>query len=143
MKEQGYSRCHFDHCVYFKNIEIGSYIILVLYVDGMFVVGKDLNVLKNKLANSFVMKDVGPAKKILGMRIIRDKKNYKLTLSQGEYIEKVLERFRMQNAKPVTTPLASHLKLAKEMSPNTQEEIEYMSRVCYSSLVGNLMYVMV
>jgi hypothetical protein len=104
---------------------------------------QDINVLKKKLANSFVMKDLGDAKKILGMRITRDRKNRKLTLSQGEYIEKVLERFRMQNAKPVSTPLASHFKLTKEMCPKTQEEIEYMSRVPYSSTVGSLMYAMV
>jgi hypothetical protein len=55
----------------------------------------------------------------------------------------VLKRFRMQNAKPVSTPLASHFKLTKEMCPKTQEEIEYMSRVPYSSAVGNLMYAMV
>jgi hypothetical protein len=89
------------------------------------------------------MKDLGAAKKILGMRITRDRKNHKLTLSQGEYTEKVLERFRMQNAKPVSTPLASHFKLTKEMCPKTQEEIEYMSRVPYSSAVGSLMYAMV
>jgi hypothetical protein len=77
------------------------------------------------------------------MIITRDRKNHKLTLSQGEYIEKVLERFRMQNAKPVSTPLASHFKLTKEMCPKTQEEIEYMSRVPYSSTVGSLMYAMV
>jgi hypothetical protein len=65
------------------------------------------------------MKDLGAAKKILGMRITRDKKNHKLTLSQSEYIEKVLERFRMQNAKTVRTCLASHLKLTKEMCPKT------------------------
>jgi hypothetical protein len=61
------------------------------------------------------MKDLGAAKKILGMRITRDKKNCKLTLSQDEYIEKVLERFRMQNEKLVSTPLANHFKLTKEM----------------------------
>jgi hypothetical protein len=53
------------------------------------------------------------------MRITRDMKNHKLTLSQGEYIEKVLERFRMHNEKPVSTPLASHFKLTKEMCPKT------------------------
>jgi hypothetical protein len=41
------------------------------------------------------MKDLGATKKILGMRIARDMKNQKLTRSQGEYIEKVLERFIM------------------------------------------------
>ena len=48
------------------------------------------------------MKDLGAAKQILGTRITRDRKNHKLTLSQGEYIEKVLERLRMQNEKPVS-----------------------------------------
>jgi hypothetical protein len=89
------------------------------------------------------MKDLGAAKKILGMRLTRDRENRKLTLSQGEYTKKVLERFRMHNAKPVSTPLANHFKLNKEMCPKTQEEIEYMSRVPYSSAVGSLMYAMV
>ena len=61
------------------------------------------------------MKDLGVANQILGMRITRDKKTCKLMLSQGEYIEKVLQRFRMQNAKPVSTPLAIHFKLSKDM----------------------------
>ena len=98
MTEQGFSRCHSDHCVYFKKVENGSYIILLLYVDDMLVSGsnmQDINVLKKKLANSFSMKNLGAAKKILVMRITRDQKNYKLTLSEGEYIEKVLERFIM------------------------------------------------
>jgi phosphoribosylformylglycinamidine (FGAM) synthase PurS component len=146
MTEQSYSRCHSDHCVYFKKLENGSYIIFLLYVDDMLVAGsnmQDINVLKKKLANSFVIKDLGAAKKILGMKITRDKKNRKLTLSQGEFIEKVLERFRMHNVKLVSTPLAIHFKLTKEMCPKTQEEIEYMSKVLYSSTVGNLMYAMV
>jgi hypothetical protein len=45
------------------------------------------------------MRDLGVAKKILGMRITRDGKNRKLSLSRGEYIEKVLERFRMKKKK--------------------------------------------
>jgi hypothetical protein len=146
MAEQGYSRCHSDHCIYFKRLDDGSYIILSLYVDDMLVAGsnmQEINVLKRKLANSFAMKDLGAAKQILGMRITRDGKNCKLTLSQSEYIEKVLERFKMQDAKPVSTPLASHFKLTKEMCPKTQEEIYYMSKVPYSLEVGSLMYAMV
>jgi hypothetical protein len=54
MTEKGYSRCHSNHCVYFKRLENGSYIIFLLYVDGMLVVGsnmKDINMIKKKLAN--------------------------------------------------------------------------------------------
>jgi hypothetical protein len=73
----------------------------------------------------------------------RDNKNHKLILSRGEHIEKVLERFRMNNAKPVSKPLVGHFKLTKKMCPNTWEQIEYMSRVPYSSAIGILMYAMV
>ena len=100
MTEHGYSRC--NHCVNFKRLDNGRYIMLLLYVDGMLFAGSnihDINVLKIKLPKSFVMKDLGATKKILGMRITRDTKNNKLTLSRGEYIEHVLDSFRMKNAK--------------------------------------------
>ena len=79
----------------------------------MLIVGsnmQDINVLKRKLAKSFAIKDLGAAKQILSMRIIRDMKNCKLTLSQGEYIEKMLQRFRMKNENPVSTPLDIRFK---------------------------------
>ena len=84
MSEQGYTRCHSDHCVYLKRKNDGSHIILLLYVYDMLVEGsnmQEINVLKIKLANTFAMKDLGGAKQILGMRITRDRKNRKLTLS--------------------------------------------------------------
>ena len=86
MSEQGYTRCHSDHCVYLKRKNDHSYIILLLYVDDIPFVGskmQEINVLKRKLANSFAMKDLGAANQILGMRITRDRKNHKLTLSQS------------------------------------------------------------
>ena len=89
------------------------------------------------------MKDLGATMKILGMRITREKKNHNMTLTQGEYIEKVLERFRMQNEKLVSTHLENHFKLSEEMCPKTQEDIEYMFKVPYSSVVGSCMYAMV
>ena len=98
MTKQGYSRCHSDHYVYCKRVDDGSYIILFLYVNDMLVAGsnmQEINVRQRKLANSFAMKELVAAKQILGMRITRDRKNKNLTLSQSEYIEKVLERFKM------------------------------------------------
>eukprot|EP00253_Pinus_taeda_P016959 PITA_16959 len=104
---------------------------------------QEINVLKRKLENSFAMKDLGAAKKILDMRITRDRKNRKLTLSQSEYIEKVLKRFNMQNEKPVSIPLARNFKLSKEACPKTQEEMACMYKVSYALAVGSLMYAMV
>ena len=53
------------------------------------------------------MKDLGAAKNILGMEIKRARKGGKLYLTQKSYIEKVLERFGMKNAKLVLTPFAA------------------------------------
>ena len=55
----------------------------------------------------------------------------------------MLSRFRVNDAKPRTTPLANHFKLLKEQSPKTAEEHEHMALVPYASAVGSLMYAMV
>ena len=89
------------------------------------------------------MKDLGAAKQILGMIIIRDKANGTLKLSQSEYVKKVLRRFNMNKAKSVSTPLGSHFKLSKEQSPKTKEERDHMSKMPYASAIGSLMYAMV
>ena len=75
---------------------------------------REINNLKRRLSAAFEMKDLGPTKHILGMKISRDKSADTLYLSQELYIEKVLSRFRVNDAKPRTTLLANHFKLSKE-----------------------------
>ena len=145
MFNTGYKRCHADHCCYLKSFD-DCYIILLLYVDDMLVAGSnmlEINNLKKQLSKEFEMKDFGAANQILGMRISRDRKNRTLKVSQAEYVEKVLNRFNMQGAKPVSTPLASHFKLSKELSPKTKQEKVNMSKIPYASAVGSLIYAMV
>jgi len=60
------------------------------------------------------MKDLGEAEKILSMEITRDRGSGKLWLSQENYVLKVLERFNMVEARPVTTHLAGHFKLSSK-----------------------------
>uniref|UniRef100_A0A3Q7J8B3 Retrovirus-related Pol polyprotein from transposon TNT 1-94 n=1 Tax=Solanum lycopersicum TaxID=4081 RepID=A0A3Q7J8B3_SOLLC len=69
---------------------------------------REINNRKTRLSSTFEMKDLGPAKKILGMKIYRDRS--------------VLSRFKVNDAKPRTTPLANHFKLSKEQSPKSAEE---------------------
>ncbi|KAG8486285.1 hypothetical protein CXB51_019701 [Gossypium anomalum] len=148
MTSHDFKRSSFDSCVYFKKNSDGSFVYLLLYVDDMLIATKDkreIKKVKAQLSEEFEMKDLGPAKKILGMEILRDRKASKLYLSQkGKgYIEKVICRFNMQSAKPVSTPLAAHFRLSSALSPQSDDEIECMSHVPYSSAVGSLMYAMV
>ena len=49
----------------------------------------------------------------------------------------------MYDAKPVSTLLAAHFKLSSALCPESDYDVDYMSRVPYSSAVGSLMYVIV
>ncbi|GKC57814.1 retrovirus-related pol polyprotein from transposon TNT 1-94 [Tanacetum coccineum] len=85
-----------DHCCYLKKVGSSS-IILLLYVDDMLVAGSDvtkIKKLKRKLSQKFKMKDLGPAKQILGMSIIKYKtkmsafgRPYKLSKKQAPKTE--------------------------------------------------------
>ena len=104
---------------------------------------EEINNLKKQLSKQFTIKDLGAAKQILSMRIIRDKANGTLKLSQLKYVKKILSRFNMNEAKRASTPLGSHFKLSKEQSPKTEEERDHMSKVPYALAISRLMYAMV
>src|ERR1044072_920599 len=143
MVDIGCLRSEFDICVYRKRSSDGSYVYVLLCVDDMLIACKhssEIDKVKAQLYDEFKMKYLGPAKKILGMDIIWDRKVGRLCLSQKNYIDKVLERFRMQNAKGVNTPFEVHFKLSTKMSPQTEDEEIFMSRVPYFKVVGRLIY---
>jgi len=141
-----FSRSNYDSCVYLKKLDDGSFVYLLLYVDDILIASSNLGEIKRLKAdlNSILeMKDLGPAKKILGMEISRNRPERKLTLSQAGFAEKVLRRFDMHKSKVVSTPLAAHFKLSADLSPKTDSERKYMEKIPYSSAVGSLMYLMV
>ena len=142
----GYNRLHADPCAYYKRFGDNDFVILLLYVDDMLVAGpnKDrISKLKAQLAREFEMKDLGPANKILGMQIHRDRVSRKVWLSQKSYVKKILQRFNMQDCKPISTPFPTNVKLSSKMSPSSEEERMEMSRVPYASAVGSLMFAMI
>ena len=120
-------------------------VVFLLYVDDMLLACSSLFEVENLkvlLSSEFDMKDLGEAKKILGMEILRDRAKGVLYLSQRKYIEKVVQRFSMDDAKGVSTPLASHFKLSKRLCPQTKAEEEQMVRIPYTSDGGSVMYAM-
>jgi len=77
------------------------------------------------------------------MDVTRDQKNKKLWLSQEKYVERVLEKFNMKNAKPASTPLTAHFKLSEWDCPQLKEEKLQMSKIPHAFAVGSLMCGMV
>lgn len=89
------------------------------------------------------MKDLGTTKKILGVKLIKDRKKGILSLTWQKYNRKVLERFKMGNSKTLQTLLSTHFKLSCQQCPKTDDEKAEIALLPYSSVVGCLMYVMV
>ena len=86
-------------------------LILLLYVDDMIIASNDSNKLeevKQKLMTEFEMTDLGEAKTFLNIKINRDRKNRSMTLSQTDYIDKILEKFDLQNAHPQRSPMITN-----------------------------------
>ena len=50
------------------------------------------------------MKDLGKAQYVLGIKIIRDRKNNIIALSQEKYIDSILSKYNMQVSKKGFTP---------------------------------------
>ncbi|KAH9697805.1 Integrase catalytic domain-containing protein [Citrus sinensis] len=145
MISNGYLRSKYVSCVYFGSSSSGGAVYLMLYVDGMLLASKDMSEikkLKDLLNAEFEMKDLGCAKRILRMDIIRDRAIGTLFVSQKRYILKVLDRFDILDAKSVQTPLGSQFKLSKVQAPVTNQDKFMMSEVPYAQAVGSLMYAM-
>ena len=72
---------------------------MILYVDDILLASSDLGLLhetKKFLTKNFEMKDMGEVAYVIGIEIFRDQSQRLLGLSQKAYINKVLERFRME-----------------------------------------------
>ena len=114
MRDKRYTRSLYDPCVYFSRLLDREYIYLLLYVDYTLITSKSrqtINKLKNQLSFEFEMKDLGEAKRVLGMEIDRVRKNDKVCFSQEDYWQKLLQKFNIwSETKPVSTLFDSSLQ---------------------------------
>ena len=68
--------------------------------------------LKSMLMKHFIMKDIGPLYYILGIGCIQEESH--IGLSQTAYIEKLVDKYGLTDAKPVVTPSDPNVILLKD-----------------------------
>lgn len=97
---------------------------------------EEINEVKLLLNQEFDMKDLGVARRILGIGISRDRdETGYLFVGQTKYTNKILKRFKMDSAKQ-TTPIAQHFKLSGKDSPNYEASRQAMNNVPYANATG-------
>jgi hypothetical protein len=145
IKGFGFIQSEEESCVY-KKASGSSVVFLILYVDDILLIGNNIPMLeaaKTSLKNSLSMKDLGEAAYILGVKIYRDRSKGLIGLSQDTYIDKVLNRFNMEEAKKGFLPMSHGIHLSKTQCPSTTDERERMSRIPYASATGSIMCAMI
>ena len=96
MMSLGFTNSKADSNLYFK-VERGRQVILLLYIDDMFMTGEDELIAntKRRLAAEFETKDVGMMHYFLGLEVWQNSDG--IPLGQGKHVVEILKRLRMMN----------------------------------------------
>uniref|UniRef100_A0A5S6QN45 Reverse transcriptase Ty1/copia-type domain-containing protein n=1 Tax=Trichuris muris TaxID=70415 RepID=A0A5S6QN45_TRIMR len=135
LEKSGFSRNAIDPCVYELKLEEGRAIICV-HVDDILVMSQNEEVkekVKQLLNAHFECKFLGQVSHLLGVKFSHSV-NGSVTLSQEVYIERLLRRFRMEDATCVATPM--------EVKANFQDDTtcEDFKNLPFRELIGGLLY---
>jgi hypothetical protein len=128
-----------DACVYRREKGF-SVIIISLYVDDLLLFSNDLRALtafKAALSRRFEMKDLGEAKFVLGIAVIRDRSKRTIALSQASYTRELLRTYQMESCNAAHTPVQPNVCLAPP-ADNFKASTKDIRR--YQAAVGALMW---
>jgi hypothetical protein len=134
VKSLGFNQCQADRCVYVRKNDSGV-VYLLLYVDDFLISSDNLDLLSNvksELMSKFQMRDLGNVSYFLGIKIERNDDG--MFLSQGHYLTKVLQKFKLDTSRPVNTPLEPKPDVAICDQPSI------VTTRPYRSAIGSLMY---
>jgi hypothetical protein len=127
----GFKKSVFNPILYY-NIVNGESLILVLYVDDLFLTGTESLIVECQyaLASKFEMKDLGMMHYLFGLGVWQ--RTDEIFLSQGKYIVEILKNFGMLNLKPVATPMVMNMKKLSVSS----SDFEDIDPTLYKKLIG-------
>ncbi|KAF7564387.1 uncharacterized protein PtrM4_152160, partial [Pyrenophora tritici-repentis] len=140
LTEIGFTQSLADPCLFTHK---GRGISLLVYVDDIAAAAKltsDLAWFDEMLLTRFNSKNLGEIRKILGVRVTRDRANKAIYLDQQQYLETVLDKYGITSAKYKSKkiPAADY----EHLKPATPEDARIDSTQ-YSQIIGSLMYAMV
>ena len=107
IKAYRFIKTYGEACIY-KKVSGSSAAFLILYVDGILMIGNDIEFLdsiKGYLNKNFSMKDLGEATYILSIKIYRDRSRRLIRLSMITYLGNILKEFKMDQSKKAFLPV--------------------------------------
>ena len=136
LKKLGFVQSVSDPCIYVASE--GEMFMIAVHVDDLVLAAKSDNRIgdvKKDLGDKFEVKDMGKLHHFLGTKVLQDKQNGEVWIGQPAYTQKVLCKFKMENAKAVDTPVDASSKPVKTNEDSESNDIEQ-----FPSAVGSLLY---
>ncbi|KAH9695599.1 hypothetical protein KPL71_022832 [Citrus sinensis] len=133
-QEKGFTKCPYEHALYVKEKD-GDILIVCLYVDDLIFTGSNPSLFeefKRVMIKAFEMTDIGLMTYYLGIEVKQNEED--IFISQESYAKEILKRFKMNDCKPISTPVECGVKLSK------YDECEDIDPTFFKSLVGSLRY---
>lgn len=131
-----------DNCILTRKDITGRVVLIVaIYVDDGLVCSSDKWLLEQVVSHLKSKFDITimDSNCFVGLQVIRDRKNHSMLVHQQYYIEKVIKKFELHNAKIAPTPMENNIKYCKAGTCDVQNE-ETIS-VPYKQAIGSLIYV--
>ena len=142
LEEMGFKRSAVDHSVFYCR-EGEEHTIVAVATDDMALTSKraiDAKRFKSNVQKFWEITDHGPIEWFLGFRIKRDREARTISINQQAYIESMVEKFRLTNAKPVSTPMEPGAQFSKDQCPSTLNQTSKMQGVPYSEAIGSVLW---
>ncbi len=120
--------------------------MLAVHVDDCILTGSSKRLVtefKGKINKCYALTDLGPVHWLLGIKITRDCQMCTLSMSQTSYIDSILARYALTEAKPQKSPMIPSMQLSKDQGPKTAKEVTHMRKTPYREAIGSLMYLAV
>ncbi|KAH9679872.1 hypothetical protein KPL71_026314 [Citrus sinensis] len=133
-QENDFTKCPYEHALYVKEKD-EDILIVCLYVDDLIFTGSDPSLfeeLKRVMIKEFEMTNIGLMTYYLGIEV--KQKEECIFISQESDAKEILKRFKMNDCKPISTPVECGVKLSKH------DEVEDIDPTFFKSLVGSLHY---
>jgi hypothetical protein len=121
----------------------GHILILAMHVDDCVLTGsssKQIAEYKLKLNSCYALTDLGPVHWLLGIKVTCDRAAHTISLSQEAYIDAILSRFALSDAKAYGTPMTPGAIYSKKNAPSSPNESVHMKNTPYRQAIGSLMY---
>ena len=109
LKKHGFKQLLTDTSCFVRIDEDGTSIIMAVFVDDLLIAARTPELIKQTIQNlkqHFQVKELGPAKWILGIAIVRDTEAGVTTMHQSKYIRDMISRYGQQDAAPIGLPYA-------------------------------------